>query len=143
MSTSNITPLTALELICSTPDMYTTYLGNKERATTYRFAMRNANQFTTTVEDASPFEAWLSSVKIVRIVAELLDGTEISALTSDFQVGPGDIETYLERTTWLCGATDAIMRTMSLETEMAVFDRIHQSLFERMETESPLIDEQD
>lgn len=143
MSASNVTSLTALELICSTPDMYTTYLGNKERATTYRFAMRNASQFTTTVEDASPFEAWLSSVKIVRIVAELLDGTEISALTSDFQVGPGDIETYLERTTWLCGATDAIMRTMSLETEIAVFDRIHQSLFERMETESPLIDEQD
>jgi len=102
------TALTALEVVCATPDMHGTYLGNRERASIYRFARERAAEFTTDPDDAEPFEAWLEAVKLARILSEWADGAGAAELVERYRIGPGDLESRIERAGWLLGAADAL-----------------------------------
>jgi helicase len=126
MSEENITPLTALGAVCETPDMRGTYLGNRERAAIYRYASQHAAEFTTSPENAEDFESWLCGVKLARILAEWADGVATEALVERYRIGPGDIESHIERAAWLLGAADAVATT--LEADVSVFDRIRREL---------------
>lgn len=110
-----ITELTALEIICDTRDMQDTYLGNRERADMYQFAKRHADEFTTGMADAEDFEGWLESVKTARILKEWVDGVDAADIVEQFRVGPGDLESRIERAEWLLGAADAIAETEGVD----------------------------
>jgi helicase len=112
---SEVTELTALEIVCDTPDMQDTYLGNRERADMYQFARRHASEFTTAMSEAEDFEGWLESVKTARILKEWADGTDAAAIVERFRVGPGDLESRIERAEWLLGAADAIAETEGVD----------------------------
>ena len=126
MSEGNITPLTALGAVCETPDMRGTYLGNRERAAIYRYASQHATEFTTSPENAEDFESWLCGVKLARIIAEWADGVATETLVDRYRIGPGDIESHIERAAWLLGAADALATT--LKTDVSVFDRVRREL---------------
>ena len=100
--------LTALEIICATPDMHDTYLGNEERATIYEYARRHAAEFTTAMDEADDFERWLEAIKTARILAEWSEGATIETLVERYRLGPGDLDSRIERADWLLGAADAI-----------------------------------
>ena len=102
------TGLTALEIICDTPDMQDTYLGNRERADMYRFAQDHADEFTTRMGETDDFEGWLTAVKTARVLHEWTEGTSAEDLVERFRIGPGDLESRIERAEWLLGAADAI-----------------------------------
>lgn len=110
-----VTELTALEIVCDTPDMQDTYLGNRERADMYQFARRHAAEFTTEMADAEDFEGWLESVKTARILAEWADGADAADIVDRFRVGPGDLESRIERAEWLLGAATAIAETEGID----------------------------
>lgn len=105
---SNATELTALEIVCDTPDMQDTYLGNRERAEMYEYARRHADELTTGMTDADDFEAWLEAVKTARILHEYGEGASVDDLVERFRIGPGDLESRVERATWLLGAAEAL-----------------------------------
>ena len=126
MSAEHITPLTALGAVCETPDMRGTYLGNRERAAIYRYASRHAAEFTTSPEDAADFESWLCAVKLARILTERIDGATAEELVERYRIGPGDIESHVERAAWLLGAADALAATLG--SAVSVFDRIRREL---------------
>lgn len=107
----SITELTALAIVCDTPDMTDTYLGNQERADVYQFARSHADEFPWNVDDNVDFEGWLESVKIARVVQEHLRGRTVDEIVDRHRIGPGDLETHLERVDWLLGATEAIAET--------------------------------
>ncbi|WP_336023003.1 DEAD/DEAH box helicase [Halobellus salinisoli] len=130
MTEETVTPLTALGVVCATPDMRGTYLGNRERADIYRYASRHAAEFTTAPDAAEDFEAWLCAVKLARLVFEWGEGATIEDLVDRFRVGPGDVESHVERAAWLLGAGDALAGT--LDSEVTVFEAVRQRLAESL-----------
>jgi helicase len=129
------TPLTALELVCHTPDMHTGYLGNRERAATYQFAREHAGEFVTAMGEAPSFEAWLEAVNTARLLAELAGGASVEAVLSETRVGPGDLESRVERATWLLGAADALADVLGVA--LPVLRRLRESLSADGPTRAP------
>jgi len=119
---SSVTRLTALEIVCDTPDMPDTYLGNRERADMYRFAQTHADEFTTKMGETDDFEAWLTAVKTARILHEWTTGTGAEELVERFRIGPGDLESRIERAEWLLGAADAIARVVDADADVPFRD---------------------
>jgi helicase len=103
-----VTGLTALEVVCDTPDMHGTYLGNRERATMYQYARRHAAELTTEMGATDRFERWLEAVKTARILLEWADGASTEELVEAYRIGPGDLESRVERAQWLLGAAAAV-----------------------------------
>ncbi|GAB6860108.1 ATP-dependent DNA helicase [Haloplanus litoreus] len=112
------TALTALEIVCDTPDMQDTYLGNRERADMYSFARRHADEFTTGMNEAADFEGWLTAVKTARVLYEWTEGTSAADLVERFRIGPGDLESRIERAAWLLGAADAVAGAVDAEADL-------------------------
>ncbi|WP_129115036.1 DEAD/DEAH box helicase [Halegenticoccus tardaugens] len=102
------TELTALEIVCGSPDMQDTYLGNRERAAIYQFARTRSAEFTTDMGDAADFERWLETVKTARILLEWCEGQTIESIVETYRIGPGDLESRIERAEWLLGAAEAL-----------------------------------
>ncbi|WP_435095043.1 DEAD/DEAH box helicase [Halorubrum sp. N11] len=111
---SNATTLTVFEVICDTPDMQDTYLGNAERAEIYRFARANAGTLTTAMDETDDFEAWLESVKTARILDEWIGGATVEELVESYRLGPGDLDSRVERAEWLLSATEALAETIGV-----------------------------
>jgi helicase len=118
MDEGNVTPLTALELVCHTPDMRTGYLGTRERAAVYQFARDHAAELTTRMGEPAEFEEWLEAVKTAMILEEYADGATVDELVDDYRVGPGDLESRLERVGWLLGAADALGSVVDVDLPM-------------------------
>ncbi|WP_435062701.1 DEAD/DEAH box helicase [Halobaculum sp. EA56] len=115
MDDGDVTELTAFEIVCDTPDMVDTYLGNAERAEIYQFARDRSAELTTGMAEAGDFEAWLESVKTARILAEWVDGASVEELVEAYRIGPGDLESRIERAEWLLGAADAIADVVGVD----------------------------
>jgi helicase len=120
---ATVTGLTALEIVCDTPDMQDTYLGNRERADMYQFARDHADEFTTRMGETEDFEGWLTAVKTARILHEWTEGTSAEDLVERFRIGPGDLESRLERAEWLLGAADAIAGVVDADTTVPFRER--------------------
>ncbi|WP_430505031.1 DEAD/DEAH box helicase [Haloparvum sp. PAK95] len=120
------TVLTVLEVVCDTPDMQDTYLGNEERADMYQFARRHAAELTTGMTEADDFEAWLESVKTARLLAAWIDGASVEELVEQFRIGPGDLESRVERVEWLLGAADALAEV--IDVQLPAIDRARSRL---------------
>jgi len=120
------TALTALEIICDTPDMHDTYLGNEERAAIYEYARRHAEEFTTAMGDAEAFERWLEAVKTARILAEWSEGATIETLVDRYRLGPGDLDSRIERADWLLSAADAVADVLGVS--LPAIDRVRSRL---------------
>ena len=117
------TGLTALEIVCDTPDMQDTYLGNRERADMYRFAQDRADEFTTRMGETDDFEGWLTAVKTARILHEWTEGASAEELVERFRIGPGDLESRIERAEWLLGAADAIAGVVDADAAVPFRER--------------------
>ncbi|SMO81636.1 DEAD/DEAH box helicase [Halorubrum cibi] len=110
----NATTLTVFEVVCDTPDMQDTYLGNRERAEMYRFARKNAARLTTGMSEPDDFEGWLESVKTARILEEWIDGATVEELVEAYRLGPGDLDSRVERAEWLLSAAEALADTVGV-----------------------------
>ncbi|WP_380678342.1 DEAD/DEAH box helicase [Salinigranum sp. GCM10025319] len=110
-----VTGLTALEVVCDTPDMHGTYLGNRERAAMYQYARSHADELTTSMGESGEFERWLESVKTARILLEWAEGVPTEDLVDRYRVGPGDLESRVERAEWLLGAAAAVAETLDAD----------------------------
>jgi helicase len=118
MVDETVTELTAFEIICDTPDMVDTYLGNAERADIYQFARTRSAELTTGMTEADDFEGWLESVKTARILTEWVDGASVEELVEAYRIGPGDLESRIERAEWLLGAADALADVVGVSMPM-------------------------
>ncbi|PHQ40283.1 DEAD/DEAH box helicase [Halorubrum persicum] len=110
----NPTTLTVFEVVCDTPDMQDTYLGNAERAEIYRFARANAGALTTAMDEPDDFEEWLESVKTARILDEWIGGATVEELVASYRIGPGDLDSRVERAEWLLSAAEALAETIGV-----------------------------
>jgi helicase len=120
---ATVTGLTALEIVCDTPDMQDTYLGNRERADMYRFAQDHADEFTTRMGEPDDFEGWLTAVKTARVLHEWTEGAGAEELVERFRIGPGDLESRIERAEWLLGAADAVAGVVDTDATVPFRER--------------------
>ncbi|MFQ3476559.1 DEAD/DEAH box helicase [Halonotius sp. F2-221B] len=120
------TALTALEIICDTPDMHDTYLGNEERAAIYEYARQHADELTTAMGETEEFERWLEAVKTARILAEWSEGATIETLVERYRLGPGDLDSRIERADWLLSAADAVADVLGVS--LPAIDRVRSRL---------------
>ena len=86
-----VTGLTALAVVCDTPDMHGTYLGNRERAAMDQYARTHADELTTSMTETEAFERGLEAVKTARILHEWADGASTEDLVERYRIGPGDL----------------------------------------------------
>jgi helicase len=114
MTETEPTALTALELVCHTPDMRTGWLSGGERADVYQFAREHAGEFVREMGEVAEFEAWLTAVRTAHLLAELADGAAEEDVVERFGVGPGDLESRVERARWLLGAAESLAAHLDL-----------------------------
>ena len=121
------TPFTLLVLLAETPDMTETYLTNRDRAELVQFARRRADELPRPLDEPDDFEAYLRAIKTARTLEAVVAGDDPDTVAERFDLGPGDLETTLERAEWLVGATAGIadvlgVRFDALETTRAAFE---------------------
>jgi len=109
------TRLTALELVCHTPDLRTGWLRGDERADVYRFARTHAGEFVREMGSVDDFEAWLTAVRTARALDALAGGVAEERVVERFGVGPGDLESRVERAGWLLGAAASLADGLGLD----------------------------
>jgi len=114
MPDTRVTPLTVLAVVCDTPDMDDTYLGNSERASLYQFVRRHDAELPVDIDDVDEFESWLESVKTARILSAWADDTSVAELVADYRIGPGDLESRIDRAEWLLGAAEALAEVVGV-----------------------------
>ena len=84
-------------------------MGGEDLAQAYRFAERNEDELRRSVEGfEGDFEAWLATLKTVRVLADWLGGAEEAAITYRHGIGPGDLRTTVERSEWIAGAAESL-----------------------------------
>ena len=106
---------TVLEIVSGAAEMPTFYLRNAERAALVRYAERHEPEFVTMREGyAGRYEAWLSTLKTVRILDDWADGVAEAELTERHGIGPGDLRTVTERAGWLLQAAEALASRRAL-----------------------------
>jgi helicase len=109
------TTLTALELVCHTPDVRTGWLAGDERAAVYRFAREHASEFVREMGAVDAFEDWLTAVRTARMLTTLVDGADEDEVVDRFGIGPGDLESRIERARWLLGAAESLAAHLELD----------------------------
>jgi helicase len=103
------TERTVLELVCEAPEVGSFWLRGEDRAHAYRFAERNGDELRRSVEGfEGDFEAWLATLKTVRVLADWLDGAGEEAITDRHGIGPGDLRMKVERAAWIAGAAESL-----------------------------------
>jgi Superfamily II helicase len=126
MADDRVTPLTVLAVVCDTPDMDDTYLGNGERASLYQFARRHDAELPVEMDQIDAFESWLESVKTARILTAWTEEATVAELVSEYRIGPGDLESRVDRAEWLLGAADALAGVVGID--VPEIDRVRGAL---------------
>jgi helicase len=81
------------------------------------------------MSETDEFERWLESVKTARILLEWADGVSTDELVEQYRIGPGDLESRVERAEWLLGAADAVAGVLGADG--SAFREIRTRLSER------------
>jgi len=104
-----VTEYTVLELVCRTPEVGTFYLRGEDRARAYSFAERHEAELLGSIDGVEGgFDAWLGTLKTVRVLADWLEGAEEEAITDRHGIGPGDLRTTVQRAEWIAGAAESL-----------------------------------
>jgi len=103
-----------LHLICSTPDVKSLYLRRTDYSWIVRFADEHVADFLVDVPDSYgddvDFEQFLSGVKTAALAEMWINEKSEEAITTFFNIGPGDVRNQMETCSWLMHGTAEISR---------------------------------
>jgi helicase len=80
----------------------------------YQYARDHNDEFTVGMNETEEFERWLETVKTARILYEWTEGESMEIIVENYRIGPGDLESRVERAEWLLGAADALATLLDL-----------------------------
>ncbi|MGB3907787.1 MAG: ATP-dependent DNA helicase [Methanomethylovorans sp.] len=109
-----LTDLTLMHLICSTPDMKQLYMRSSDYTMINEFAMAHKEEFTRM---PSPFKAieyewFLGEIKTALMMIKWIDEIPMDEITTQFNIGEGDIHVFADMAQWLMHATARLAETM-------------------------------
>lgn len=96
-----------LQLICSTPDMYTLYVSNRDIPYLERFINEQGEKLWVPV----PFddeEAYFRGLKTTMLLQDWANELSDTMICERYSVGPGDIYSMVESVNWLLHATSRL-----------------------------------
>ncbi|SES68524.1 helicase [Methanococcoides vulcani] len=113
----NITDLTLLHLICSTPDMRQLYMRSSDYIMINDFVMSHSDDF---IEIPSQFkqtdyEWFLGEVKTAMLLDEWISEIPADDITQHFNVGEGDIHALADTAEWLMHATTKLAELIGVK----------------------------
>ncbi len=103
-----------LHLVCATPDVKPLYLRRADYSWIIRFADEHVGDFLVDVPDSYgddvEFEQFLAGVKTAALAEMWINEKSEEAITTFFNIGPGDVRNMMETCTWLMHGTAEIAR---------------------------------
>ncbi|HTY15897.1 MAG TPA: ATP-dependent DNA helicase [Methanoregulaceae archaeon] len=96
-----------LQLICSTPDMYTLYVSNKDRPYLDRFYCDNESGLWLEIPPDEE-EQFYRGLKTTMLLLDWSHELSDTAICERYSVGPGDIYSMVESINWLLHATSRL-----------------------------------
>jgi len=98
-----------LQVICSTPDMFTLFVGNRDRHYLERFVLEHDHELWLDLP-YSDDEAYFRSLKTAMVLSDWNHEVPDATICERYSVGPGDIHTLVESVNWLLHATGRLAR---------------------------------
>ncbi len=113
----NLTELTLLHLICSTPDMRLLYMRNQDYQEINDYVMAHASEF---VKIPSPFniteyEWFLGEVKTSLLLVDWVREKSENEICLKFGIGEGDIRAIADIAEWIMHVTTQLARLLDLK----------------------------
>jgi helicase len=113
----NVTPVSLLHLICSTPDVKRLYMRNKDYAVVTQFLNRHFDEFIGGVPDRFrdvDYDWFLSEVKTAMIVYDWIEEVSEKVITDKYDIGPGDVRNLLDTVEWVSHALSELSLHLKL-----------------------------
>jgi helicase len=98
-----------LQLICSTPDMYTLFVGNKDRHYLERFVLEHEGELWIEYPYEEQ-EGYLRALKTAMVLFDWSREIPEATICERYSIGPGDIHNILDGATWLLHASGRLSR---------------------------------
>jgi helicase len=109
-SRSKYADLGLLQLICSTPDMYTLYVSNSDRYYLDRFICEHEDELWIEPPVDGDDESYYRAVKTCMLLSDWADEVPDAMICERYGVGPGDIYAMVESVNWLLHAAGRLAR---------------------------------
>ena len=113
----SVTPVSLLQLICSTPDVKRLYMRNKDYAVVTQFLNRHFDEFIGGVPDRFrdvDYDWFLSEVKTAMIVYDWIEEVSEKVITDKYDIGPGDVRNLLDTVEWISHALSELSSHLKL-----------------------------
>jgi len=98
-----------LQVICSTPDMYTLFVGNKDSHYLERFVLEHEGDLWIDFPYEEP-EGYLRALKTAMVLFDWSREIPEATICERYSVGPGDIYNIVESANWLLHASGRLSR---------------------------------
>lgn len=116
-SAENVTPVSLLHLICSTPDVKRLYMRNKDYPVVTQFLNEHFEEFIGGVPDRFSdidYDWFLSEVKTAMIVYDWIEEVSEKTVTDKYDIGPGDVRNLLDTVEWVSHALSELSSHLKL-----------------------------
>ncbi len=101
------TDISLLHLICSTPDIKSLYMRNKDYRAVVEFVNKHLDEFLSEIPDRFrdvDYDWFLSEVKTAMLVHDWIHEVSEKEITDTYNVGPGDIRNLVDTVQWISHA---------------------------------------
>jgi helicase len=102
--TEDYSDIGLLQVICSTPDMFTLFVGNRDRHYLERFVLEHDDELWLDLPYGED-EPYFRSLKTAMVLSDWSREVPDATLCERYSIGPGDIYALVESVTWLLHAT--------------------------------------
>lgn len=103
-STRDYSDIGLLQLLCSTPDMYTLYVNNRDLPYLDRFLLEHEDELWVHLEFGEE-ENFYRALKTAMLLRDWASEIPEATICERYSVGPGDIYNLIESINWLMHAT--------------------------------------
>jgi len=98
-----------LQVICSTPDMFTLFVGNRDRHYLERFVLEHDDELWLDLPYMED-EAYFRGLKTAMVLYDWSHEVPDAVICDRYSIGPGDIYALVESANWLLHATGRLNR---------------------------------
>ena len=99
-----------LQLICTTPDMYTLFVGNKDSYYLERFILEHEQELWVDFPYDETTEGYFRAVKTAMVLYDWSREVPEAVICERYSIGTGDIYNLLEGANWLLHASSRLSR---------------------------------
>ena len=119
-----LTDISFLLLICQTTDMKQLYLKNTDYEWVHEFAVNNCEHFIDVPPISKPaeYEWFLGELKTAVLLLRWISEVSEKAISTEFDVGEGDLRQFSETAAWVSNAASNILRLVGSKHSSAFFD---------------------